>query len=296
MFGRVAALALPWGFGAVLVLWPAVSGADLRMLAADAEAPTATAAAAAQSEQAPIPPAADTPPQPRDDIREAAKLATLEVAEPPTLAPAPALAEPFGFATLPVAAPAGILMKWSGVVDDIREERKILDRCRQSDERCPTVARNFLAIVAEGRAQTGRTRVGIINRAINLAIRPMSDLAQWGVPDRWSAPLDTFTTGRGDCEDYAIAKYVALTEAGIGVEDVRLVIVRNTAANEDHAVAAVRLDGSWIMLDNRWLTLVEDVAMPQVIPLFVLDNEGVRRFAPAAVTAMRRAPAPASLR
>ena len=43
----------------------------------------------------------------------------------------------------------------------------------------------------------------------------MSDLAQWGVIDRWSAPLETFTTGRGDCEDYAIAKYVALTAAGV---------------------------------------------------------------------------------
>ena len=84
-----------------------------------------------------------------------------------------------------------------------------------SAERCPGVARNFLAIVAAGRAQTGRGRIGVINRAINLAIRPMSDMAQWGVPDRWSAPLDTFTTGRGDCEDYAIAKYVALTEAGV---------------------------------------------------------------------------------
>jgi predicted transglutaminase-like cysteine proteinase len=141
---------------------------------------------------------------------------------------------------------------------------------------------------------SGRARIGVINRAINLAIRPASDLAQWGVPDRWSAPLDTFTTGRGDCEDYAIAKYVALTEAGFDAGDVRLVIVRNTAAGEDHAIVAVRLNGDWIMLDNRWLTLVDDVDMPQAIPLFVLDRGGVRQFAPAAMTAARRPSAPAS--
>ena len=135
----------------------------------------------------------------------------------------------------------------------------------------------------------------MINRAINLAIEPMSDLAQWGVPDRWSPPLETLTTGRGDCEDYAIAKYVALTAAGVAAADVKLVIVRNLAANEDHAVVAVRLDGDWIVLDNRWLTLVEDIDMPKVIPLFVLDDDGVRRFQSPTLTGSRRTSAPASL-
>ena len=79
----------------------------------------------------------------------------------------------------------------------------------------------------------------MINRAINLAIIPTSDLVQWGVVDRWSAPLETFTTRRGDCKDYAIAKYVALQAAGVAPEDI-LVVVRNTDTSENHAVVAVR--------------------------------------------------------
>ena len=156
-------------------------------------------------------------------------------------------------------------------------------------------ARNFLAIVAQGRALSGLARIGIINRAVNLAIEPMSDMAQWGVPDRWSPPLETFTTGRGDCEDYAIAKYVALTAAGMPAQDVKLVIVRNIAANEDHAIVAVRNGGDWIMLDNRWLTLVKDVEMPK-------DRSAVRarrrrRAASSCrqrIAVAQRTPAPAS--
>jgi predicted transglutaminase-like cysteine proteinase len=68
----------------------------------------------------------------------------------------------------------------------------------------------------------------------------MRDLTQWGVEDRWTASLATLTTGFGDCEDYAIAKYVALTEAGVAAENVQLIIVRDFAADADHAV--VRLD------------------------------------------------------
>ena len=157
--------------------------------------------------------------------------------------PAPPVAEPFGLAVTPVWF-GQILTNWSGVEAGIRADDETLRRCGEDAQHCPQAARNFLAIVAQGRAQTGRARIGIINRAINLAIEPMSDMAQWGVPDRWSPPLETFTTGRGDCEDYAIAKYVALTAAGVPAQDVKLIIVRNTAANEDHAVIAVRDGGT----------------------------------------------------
>ena len=201
------------------------------------------------------------------------------------------MTEPFGLNTVPVAS-GEVLTKWSGVEADIRAENEILSRCRASAELCPAAARRFLAIVAQGRAQTGRARIGIINRAINLAIRPMSDLAQWGVIDRWSAPLVTLTTGRGDCEDYAIAKYVALTEAGVAAEDVKLVIVRDLAVGGEHAVVAARLDGHWIILDNRWLMLVEDSQIRQMVPLFVLDQTGVRKFAPTVTADGHRAPAP----
>jgi predicted transglutaminase-like cysteine proteinase len=190
----------------------------------------------------------------------------------------PAMTEPFGPNTVPVAS-GEVLSKWSGVEADIRAESNILSRCRANAELCPAAARKFLAIVAQGSAQTGRARIGVINRAINLAIRPMSDLAQWGVVDRWSAPLVTLSTGRGDCEDYAIAKYVALKEAGVAAEDLRLVIVRDLAVGGDHAVVAARLDGNWIVLDNRRLTLVEDSQTRQMVPLFVLGQTGVREFA-----------------
>ena len=63
--------------------------------------------------------------------------------------------------------------------------------------------------MALGRSLSGLARIGVINRAINFAIKATSDLAQWGVADHWSAPLETFMTSRGDREDYAIAKYLA---------------------------------------------------------------------------------------
>lgn len=185
--------------------------------------------------------------------------------------------EPFGLHAQPVLT-GEILLKWGGVEAQIAAETQVLARCRGGAFRCPRAAQHFLAIIDQGRERNGRARIGVINREINLSIVPTTDLAQWGVVDRWSAPLETFSTGRGDCEDYAIAKYVALGAAGVSQKDIRLVVVRDNAARESHAVVAVRLDGDWVILDNRRLALVRDREMWRATPLFELDGNGVRRF------------------
>jgi predicted transglutaminase-like cysteine proteinase len=190
-----------------------------------------------------------------------------------------AAAKPFGLDAIPVTS-GEITRKWRRVIDEIRAESEILARCRDDAEDCPAAAQKFLAVIAEGRAHDGRARYGLINRAINLAIQPVSDLTQWGVSDRWSAPLATLTTGRGDCEDYAIAKYVALREAGVAEDDLRLLIVRDFASGQDHAVVTARIEEKWLVLDNRRFVLVEDSDMPHVVPLFALGHDGVKQFAP----------------
>jgi predicted transglutaminase-like cysteine proteinase len=99
-----------------------------------------------------------------------------------------------------------------------------------------------------------------------------------GLPDHWSAPFETLRSGRGDCEDYAIVKYLALLEAGVSKDDVKIVILKNVFPNEDHAVMAVRVDGQWLILDNRTLTLVRDMDLTRAKPQFILDQGGVKRF------------------
>jgi predicted transglutaminase-like cysteine proteinase len=184
----------------------------------------------------------------------------------------------FGLETEPVAGE--VAAKWRAVDADIDREQRVLARCREQ-EACPVVAQNLLKIVAEGAGHTGRARVGLINRAVDLAITPTSDEEQWGVVDRWSPPFETLQTHRGDCEDYAIVKYVALLQAGLSPADVRIVILRNLLPNEDHAVVAARVDGQWLILDNRRLALVPDTKMVGSIPRFVLDEDGTRRFVPS---------------
>jgi predicted transglutaminase-like cysteine proteinase len=242
---------------------------------------------AAQGQAAPANPTetqTETPPSKSANlvpVHGTAEVKAAEAKPPIGSESAPAL-EPFGLDAAPVLA-GEILAKWGGVETQIKAEKRVLADCRDGSW-CPQAAQHFLAVVDHGLARSGRARIGIINREINLSIVPTSDLAQWGVPDRWSPPLETFTTQRGDCEDYAIAKYVALRAAGVPQTNVRLIVVRNNAVDENHAVVAVRLNGDWIILDNRWLALVRDRQMWRATPLFELDDNGVRRFIDPAPT------------
>jgi predicted transglutaminase-like cysteine proteinase len=112
---------------------------------------------------------------------------------------------------------------------------------RADSANCPAAARQFLQIVELGRQRQGRARLAEINSAVNFSIRPASDWGQHGVADFWSAPLATLRAGVGDCEDYAVLKYVALREAGIAPDDLRFLIVYYPRRRTNHAVVAVHL-------------------------------------------------------
>ena len=146
-------------------------------------------------------------------------------------------------------------------------------------------ALKFLDIVDAARSREGRARLGEINRAINLAIRPMIDTGQHGQADVWTSPLATLARGGGDCEDYAIAKFVALRRAGLAPDDLRIVVLRDTIHGEYHAVAAARLDGHWLTLDNRRMAMVEDADVRNFRPAFVLGQHGVMRYGDAPLLA-----------
>jgi predicted transglutaminase-like cysteine proteinase len=176
--------------------------------------------------------------------------------------------------------------RWRGMRAALALEERILSMCETNPSVCPPAAARFLALLESARGSESRALVGRINRAVNLAIRPVSDSDQYGVSDLWATPLMTFAREAGDCEDYAIAKYVALRRAGMAEGDLRIVILHNGPINQDHAVTAARVDGQWLILDNRPMLVLTDAAVAQTMtPLLALDSGDER---PAIVVAARQ--------
>jgi len=180
--------------------------------------------------------------------------------------------------------------KWRAVLARIDSEEETLAACRANLNACSPATRRLLQLAELGRQRAGRARLGEINRAVNLSIKATSDWSQYGVDDFWSAPLATIEKGAGDCEDYAILKYLALREAGISPDDLRLLIVSYPRRRTIHAVLAVHLDEEWLLLDNLTMVMVNSLEATQYQPLIALDYHAITTFA-AGSPALQQVPA-----
>src|SRR5207302_11099767 len=100
-------------------------------------------------------------------------------------------AEPFGLAAVALSS-GGLRDKWLGVQRRLDDEMVQLALCEGDRDGCVSpAALKFLDIVDAAQLRDGRARLGEINRAINLAIRPMSDLLQHSQIGAWTSPLVT---------------------------------------------------------------------------------------------------------
>ncbi len=181
------------------------------------------------------------------------------------------------------ALPEEIASKWSDLQSRILADEKTISGCRLDAASCSPAARRFLSLVETGGKNERRVQLGKINRAVNLAIRPESDWAQYGYADFWASPLQTLASGAGDCEDYAILKYAVLRALGMTEADLRLIIVRDDKHQAEHAIVAVRDEQEWLILDNRTMVILNTDDARHYNPLFVLEQQSPQTLATAAV-------------
>jgi predicted transglutaminase-like cysteine proteinase len=85
-----------------------------------------------------------------------------------------------------------------------------------------------------------------VNKWVNQAIKPLTDLEHWGVLERWSYPDD----GYGDCEDYVLLKRRILIQSGWPREALLVTVVQDKDGN-GHAVLTVTSDKGDYVLDNQ---------------------------------------------
>lgn len=115
-----------------------------------------------------------------------------------------------------------------------------------------------------------RALLARVNALLN-DTRYLTDLENYGVSDYW-ATVFQFLRRDGDCEDYAIAKYMVLKRMGFTTDQLRVVVVQDLNLGVPHAILAVYVDGAAYILDNQIQQVMSDRAIAHYRPIYSINE------------------------
>jgi predicted transglutaminase-like cysteine proteinase len=136
-------------------------------------------------------------------------------------------------------------------------------------------------MLVEARGQDDDARLLAVNQFFNLRIDFKSDLEVWNQEDYWATPLQSLAAGRGDCEDYVIAKYTTLLAMGMPRTRLRLVYVRARIGDGQAPLAHMVLayyatpSAEPLILDNLRADVLPASQRPDLTPVFSFNSEGL---------------------
>ncbi|WP_287694591.1 transglutaminase-like cysteine peptidase [Accumulibacter sp.] len=138
-------------------------------------------------------------------------------------------------------------------------------------------------LVASASTLSDAEKLRRINDFFNQNIGFDDDRAIWQESDYWATPLETIGRGRGDCEDFAIAKYFSLQLAGVPVRKMRLIYVRASTptatgtAQQAHMVLAYYANARAepVLLDNLQGSIQPASRRRDLQPVFSFNGEGI---------------------
>lgn len=138
--------------------------------------------------------------------------------------------------------------KWQTLLERYRAEEAKDERCRRLQQgNCPYT--EWLELIERLKYRDGMTQLREVNDFAN-RWRYIEDRVNWGVEDYWETPGEFFAKA-GDCEDYAIVKFMSLRALGFSNDELLLVAVNDQNLGTGHAVTLVSLHGRTLLLDNQ---------------------------------------------
>ena len=128
---------------------------------------------------------------------------------------------------------------------------------------------NWMKYLGKQKGKDKLTLLKEINARMNKA-KYITDSNNWGQKDFWATPGE-FMAKFGDCEDYAIIKYLSLRLLGFKENEVRMVAVKDLNLKVGHAILIAFVGGKAYVLDNQIKQVVEARTVRHYQPVFSIS-------------------------
>lgn len=145
------------------------------------------------------------------------------------------------------------------------------------------VARNWQAMLVHSQNQPEQQKILLVNAFFARNLRYRTDLQLWQQNDYWATPLETLGKGLGDCEDYAIAKYISLRALGVSDDKLRLIYVKaqiggpNSGRTQAHMVLGyfATTNAQPLILDSLIPKVLPAAKRTDLSPVFSFNSQGL---------------------
>lgn len=160
--------------------------------------------------------------------------------------------------------------KWTGTLERYFEERGVREgSCEESFfTRCHL--KEWSRFLEALRGRDRQTQIEEVNTYLN-NVSYLTDPINYGVSDYWAVPREHLSR-QGDCEDYAIAKFLSLRSLGFSNEDLRVVVLQDLNLRIPHAVLAVYVNDRAFILDNQIRSVVPSSNIAHYRPVYSVNE------------------------
>ena len=143
--------------------------------------------------------------------------------------------------------------------------------------------RDWQQLIDHSRTLGTQDKLRRVNEFFNRKIQFMDDIQIWGQTEYWATPIETLAKGKGDCEDFTIAKYFTLLEAGIPNEQLRLIYVKARIGGSASTITQAHMvlafypepDAEPLILDNLITEIRPASRRPDLQPVFSFNSQGI---------------------
>jgi predicted transglutaminase-like cysteine proteinase len=162
--------------------------------------------------------------------------------------------------------------KWTGMLQRWTSERRAARQVCMLGQITGCEPREWRRIVDLLTPLDLRAKIVAVNSLVNRYPYTPS-AANWSEPNYWETPFE-FLAKSGQCQDYAIAKFMLLRAAGVPNELLRVVVLRDRRLGLDHAVTVAYVGGEALMLDNQIPEVVPVASIHHYQPYYSINETG----------------------
>ena len=158
-----------------------------------------------------------------------------------------------------------------GLENSIHNWQFVLQRAATESEQTSPAVENWLQFLDGLTQLPAREILDRVNAYVNRAKYRRDEDRIATKTDCWATPGELFAEG-GDCEDYAIAKYLSLRRLGFPPAALHIQVSYNRTTCKIHAALVAILDGQDYILDNRLPEVVPQERILNFVPLYALNE------------------------